>query len=63
LSKKKRARGCPPLGDSPLERVTFTLDPETIKKLQEMAKAQERSASFVAREAIKRYLATEAAAA
>jgi predicted transcriptional regulator len=62
LSKKKRARGCPPLFDSRLERVTFSLDLETIKKLQEAAKAQERSASFVAREALKRYLATEAAA-
>jgi predicted transcriptional regulator len=64
LSKQKRARGGrPPLLDSRLERVTFSLDPETIKKLEQVAKAQERSSSFVAREAIKRYLATEAVAA
>jgi hypothetical protein len=53
---KKIGGGRPPLLETRLERITFTLHPETIAELGKVATDQERSASFVAREAIKRYL-------
>ena len=63
MRKKRRVGGGrPPLLETRLERVTFSLDPETIEKLGKVAKATERSASFVAREALRLYLAKEASA-
>jgi predicted transcriptional regulator len=64
LQKKRRVNGGrPPLLETRLERVTFTLHPETIEKLGKVAKATERSLSFVAREALRRYFEAEPKAA
>ena len=54
-SPSPRRAGRPRTSDSPLVPLSISIDPETKEKLEQVAKLQERSVSFIFREALKLY--------
>jgi hypothetical protein len=54
-SLSPRRAGRPRTSDSPLVPLSISIDPGTKEKLEQVAKAQERSVSFIFREALKLY--------
>lgn len=54
--RRRRGRGRPAMGSGPAESLPVRLDPELREALDDRAAAEQRTASEVVREALRRYL-------